>query len=409
MAIVEDTGFLERFLKVRAALPTLEQIVLIDPSDLAGDDIIRYEDLAAFEPADLAAEAETATLDDLATIIYTSGTTGPPKGVMLSHSNVLWTLESVGQIMRDQTSITDFAGKRHVSYLPMAHIMERLLGHYYLVDFATLVACCPQTSQMAATAREVHPNLFIGVPRVWEKLYAGVNGALAADAEKKQAFDEAIEAALPIMEKITRGTATDEERATWDFLDEVAFKGVRALLGLDQTEIAITGAAPIPSEILAWFRAIGVPLTEGYGLSETMAVLTWSLDAETWLCRYRGGGRRDEDRRRRRSPRARRQHVRRLSGPAGEDGRDARRRRLVAHRRHRRDRRRRVPEDHRPQEGTDHHRRRQEHQPGQPRSGVEDDPVGRPGVRRRREAPVRRRAGRARSRRLERRGRLRTV
>ncbi len=276
VAIVEDTGFLERFLKVRAALPTLEQIVLIDPSDLAGDDIIRYEDLAAFEPADLAAEAKTATLDDLATIIYTSGTTGPPKGVMLSHSNVLWTLESVGQIMRDQTSITDFAGKRHVSYLPMAHIMERLLGHYYLVDFATLVACCPQTSQMAATAREVHPNLFIGVPRVWEKLYAGVNGALSADAEKKQAFDEAIEAALPIMEKITRGTATDEERATWDFLDEVAFKGVRALLGLDQTEIAITGAAPIPSDILAWFRAIGVPLTEGYGLSETMAVLTWS-------------------------------------------------------------------------------------------------------------------------------------
>ena len=186
VAIVEDSGFLERFLKVRASLPTLEQIVLIEPSDLAGDDVVRYSDLAAFEPADLAAAAETATLDDLATIIYTSGTTGPPKGVMLSHSNVLWTLESVGQIMRDQTSIADFAGKRHVSYLPMAHIMERLLGHYYLVDFATLVACCPETSQMAAVARDVHPNLFIGVPRVWEKLHAGVNGALAADPEKKQ-------------------------------------------------------------------------------------------------------------------------------------------------------------------------------------------------------------------------------
>ncbi len=276
VAIVEDTGFLERFLKVRESLPTLEHIAIIEPSELAGDDIIRYSDLAGFEPADLAAEAETAALDDLATIIYTSGTTGPPKGVMLTHSNVLWTLESVGLTMREQTSITNFSGKRHVSYLPMAHIMERLLGHYYLVDFGTLIACCPETSQMAAITREVHPNLFIGVPRVWEKLYAGVNAALAADPEKLKSFDEAIATALPIMEKMTRGTATDEERATWQFLDEVAFSGVRQLLGLDQTEIAITGAAPIPSEILAWFRAIGVPLTEGYGMSETMAVLTWS-------------------------------------------------------------------------------------------------------------------------------------
>ena len=75
---------------------------------------------------------------------------------------------------------------------------------------------------------------------------------------------------------MTRGTATQEEIDTWNFLDQVAFQNVRALIGLDETEIAITGAAPIPTEILAWFRAIGVPLTEGYGLSETMAVLTWS-------------------------------------------------------------------------------------------------------------------------------------
>ncbi len=276
VAIVEDVGFLERFLKVRETLPTIEHIVLVEPSGLAGDDIVAYADLVASEPADLAAEAETATLDDLATIIYTSGTTGPPKGVMLTHSNVLWTLESVGQIMREQTSITDFAGKRHVSYLPMAHIMERLLGHYYLVDFATQIACCPETSQLTALTGEVRPNLFIGVPRVWEKLYAGVNAALSADPDKQKAFDEAIEAALPITEKMTRGTATDEERATWDFLDQVAFSPVRQLLGLDEVEIAISGAAPIPSEILAWFRAIGVPLTEGYGMSETMAVLTWS-------------------------------------------------------------------------------------------------------------------------------------
>ncbi|MGK0274349.1 MAG: long-chain acyl-CoA synthetase [Ilumatobacter sp.] len=279
VAILEDADFLARFDAVREKIPTIKHTVLIE-ADGAADDIIRYSDMLAFEPADLAAEAETATLSDTATVIYTSGTTGPPKGVMLSHSNVAWTLESVGQSMRDQTDIADFAGKRHVSYLPMAHVMERLLGHYYMIDFATKVYCCPETSQMPATVRETKPNVFIGVPRVWEKMYAGVNAAMAADPEKEQQFNAGVAAALPIMEKMTAGTATDEEIATWNFLDEVGFKAIRGLIGLDEVEIGISGAAPIPAEILGWFRAIGVPLSEGYGMSETTAVLSWSAAAK---------------------------------------------------------------------------------------------------------------------------------
>ena len=278
VAVVEDSGFLERFLKVRSSLSTLEQIVMLEDSEVAGSDVVRYADLAAAEPADLTALSEIATLDDIATIIYTSGTTGPPKGVLLSHGNIAWTLESVGQSMRDQTDIEDFAGKKHVSYLPMAHIFERLLGHYYLLDFASQVTCCPETSQLTAYTSEVRPNVFIGVPRVWEKLYAGVNAAVGADPEKAKAFNDAVDAALPIVEKMTRGTATQEEIDTWNFLDQVAFQTVRGLIGLDEAEICITGAAPLPAEILAWFRAIGVPLTEGYGMSETTAVLTWAND-----------------------------------------------------------------------------------------------------------------------------------
>jgi long-chain acyl-CoA synthetase len=278
VAVVEDDAFLERFLKVRESLPTLETIVLVEPSETAGDAVVPYAELASSEPADLRELSEIATLDDIATIIYTSGTTGPPKGVMLSHGNIAWTLESVGQSMRDQTDIEDFAGKKHLSYLPMAHIFERLLGHYYLLDFAAQVTCCPDTSQLTAYTGEVRPNVFIGVPRVWEKLYAGVNAALSADPEKSKAFNEAVDAALPIVEKMTRGTATQEEIDTWNFLDQVAFSTVRGLIGLDETEICITGAAPLPAEILSWFRAIGVPLTEGYGMSETTAVLTWAND-----------------------------------------------------------------------------------------------------------------------------------
>ncbi|MFT4866106.1 MAG: long-chain acyl-CoA synthetase [Ilumatobacter sp.] len=279
VAILEDADFLARFDAVRDKIPTIKHTALIE-AEGAADSIIRYSDMLAFEPVDLAAEAETAALSDTATIIYTSGTTGPPKGVMLSHSNVAWTLESVGQSMRDQTDIADFAGKRHVSYLPMAHVMERLLGHYYMVDFATKVYCCPETAQMPATVRETKPNVFIGVPRVWEKIYAGVNAAMAADPEKEQQFNAGIAAALPIMEKMTAGTATEEEIATWNFLDEVGFRAIRGLVGLDEVEIGISGAAPIPAEILGWFRAIGVPLSEGYGMSETTAVLSWSAAAK---------------------------------------------------------------------------------------------------------------------------------
>jgi long-chain acyl-CoA synthetase len=278
VAVVEDDAFLERFLKVRESLTTLETIVLVEPSETAGDAVVPYAELAASDPADLRGLSEIATLDDIATIIYTSGTTGPPKGVMLSHGNIAWTLESVGQSMREQTDIEDFAGKRHLSYLPMAHIFERLLGHYYLLDFGAQVTCCPDTTQLTAYTNEIRPNVFIGVPRVWEKLYAGVNAALSADPEKSKAFNEAVEAALPIVEKMTRGTATQEEIDTWNFLDQVAFSTVRGLIGLDETEICITGAAPLPTEILSWFRAIGVPLTEGYGMSETTAVLTWAND-----------------------------------------------------------------------------------------------------------------------------------
>ena len=278
VAVVEDDSFLERFLKVRESLATLEHIVLLEPSETASDAVVPYSKVAGTSPSDLRQLADVASLDDIATIIYTSGTTGPPKGVMLSHSNIVWTLESVGQSMREQTDIEDFAGKKHVSYLPMAHIFERLLGHYYLLDFASQIACCPDTSQLTAYTGEVRPNLFIGVPRVWEKLYAGVNAALGADPEKSKAFNDAVEAALPIVEKMTRGTATQEEIDTWNFLDQVAFQAVRGLIGLDEAEICITGAAPLPAEILAWFRAIGVPLTEGYGMSETTAVLTWAND-----------------------------------------------------------------------------------------------------------------------------------
>jgi long-chain acyl-CoA synthetase len=263
VAIVENDGFEERFGKVREELPLLETIV-----NLSHDGAIErmYHDGAV----DLAAEVGNAQPDSLATVIYTSGTTGPPKGVMLTHYNVVWTAEGYLQMLDVEP-----VGFRAISYLPMAHIAERMSTHYLAVMGGYEVTDCPDPGQIAAYAREVRPQIMFGVPRVWEKIYAGVQAALGADPDKKKSFDDAVATAIPIAERRTLGQATPDDDATYAFLDEVAFAPVRALVGLDAVEYAITGAAPIPPELISWYRAIGVPLSEVYGMSESTGPMTW--------------------------------------------------------------------------------------------------------------------------------------
>jgi long-chain acyl-CoA synthetase len=276
IAVVEDGGFLERFLKVRAELPRLRQIFVIDPpADGPPDDVVPYDDLLASGRADLEALAAATDPDDLATLIYTSGTTGPPKGVMISQHNVVHTCEQLTRCYEFVLGDARGVGLRYVSYLPMAHIAERISSHYNGMRLGFTITCCPDPAKIASYAREVHPEVMFGVPRVWEKVYLGVNAALAADPEKQQKFDEAVAAALPIIEARRQGTITADQQETWDFLDAVAFSTVRGLVGLDSLRLGITGAAPIPRQILEWFNAIGVPLSEIYGMSETTGPMTW--------------------------------------------------------------------------------------------------------------------------------------
>ena len=271
VAIVEDIGFLERVLKVRDELPALKHLVIIDdPQGLAGSDVAKWSDFCATDPVDIGEAAKIAQPEDLATVIYTSGTTGPPKGVMLTHYNIVFTAQGYLGLLRG-----DLAGFRAVSYLPMAHIAERMTGHYLAALGALEVTTCPDPGGLAVYLREVRPQTFFGVPRVWEKLHAAVSGALAADPDKAKQFADGVAAAIPLREARTAGTLDDEQAATLQFLDDAAFAGVRANLGLDQCEIAVTGAAPIPVDILNWFRAIGVPLSEIYGMSESTGPMTW--------------------------------------------------------------------------------------------------------------------------------------
>jgi len=273
VAIVENEGFLSKFLEVRDELPALEKIVTIVAPPELPEGVVGHHVLTDAEPLDLDEAVKNTSPDDLATIIYTSGTTGNPKGVMLSHYNIVWTMEAFLPVFGWERD--EMAGKRVVSYLPMAHIAERMVSHYMLLGGGIEVSTCPETSMLTTFLGEVHPNIVFGVPRVWEKLYAGVTAALAADPEKAEKFNDAVAAAIPISEKMTWGTATEDEIATYQFLDDVAFSTVRQLVGLDECEIAVTGAAPIPAQLITWFRAIGIPLAEVYGMSENTGPMTF--------------------------------------------------------------------------------------------------------------------------------------
>jgi long-chain acyl-CoA synthetase len=189
--------------------------------------------------------------EDLLTLIYTSGTTGPPKGVMITHYNLCWVVESMNRATGEP-----LAGWRQISYLPMAHIAERLLTHYFHVAEGTDVTCCPEPTELVSYLREVRPEHFLGVPRVWEKLHAGIAAAMAADPDKQAAFQRAMETG-----------------------DDAVLANVRAMVGLDGMRLALTGAAPIPRPVFDFFRSLGVPLSEVYGLSECTGPMTWSREA----------------------------------------------------------------------------------------------------------------------------------
>jgi long-chain acyl-CoA synthetase len=273
IAIVEDAGFLDRLLKVRDELPHLERIYVIEQLDgqlPAG--VLPAESLMQHGMAELAELAPQTSPDDLATLIYTSGTTGPPKGVMLSQYNVVYTCT----ILIETIEVPDISGWKVVSYLPMAHIAERMVSHYNTLIEGTEVYCCPDFNELAAYLRDVRPQLLFGVPRVYEKIHAGVTAALAADPDKQRQFDEGVALAIEIKRAEIAGIDTQDQRDTWAFLDAVAFSTVRELIGLDQLRMATSGAAPIPAPILEWFTAIGVPLSEIYGMSESSGPMTYS-------------------------------------------------------------------------------------------------------------------------------------
>ena len=204
--------------------------------------------------------------DDVLTLIYTSGTTGPPKGVQLTHSNLIAAVNGFDQVI----AFPDDG--RVVSWLPMAHIAERACSHYLpmLLGFST--TCCPDPRQVVAYLPEVKPTWFFAVPRIWEKLKAAIEAGVAAeqDAARKQATEWALGVGLKKVRAEQAGEPVPDELAQEHAkADELVLSKIRARLGLDEVESVNVGAAPTPHEVIEFFHAIGVPLAELWGMSET--------------------------------------------------------------------------------------------------------------------------------------------
>ncbi len=274
VGVFEGLDYLGKVLEVRRDLPALAHVAVIDdPKGRAPSDVLRWDDLLAAPPVDLDSAADTAQPADLATVIYTSGTTGPPKGVMLDHANVCWTAESLRLALAEEMTPE---GRRLVSYLPMAHIAERMTSHYQGVSFGYEVTTCPEPGQIASYLTEVRPEVLFAVPRVWEKIHAGVQAVLAGDAGRRVAFERALEVGGRAAECRARGEELPADlRPAFEQTEAETLRPVRELLGLDQVVAGISGAAPIPREVFDFFRALGVPLSEIYGLSETSGPMTW--------------------------------------------------------------------------------------------------------------------------------------
>jgi long-chain acyl-CoA synthetase len=269
LVICEDESQAAKIERVRPGLPALEQLFVID----AADGVPSLDELVAGgagqERSELTRRQAAVRTDDLYTIIYTSGTTGPPKGTVLTHANAM----SVADKVRQRGIIAE--GDTLYLYLPLAHAfaLASLLAAYGLG--ATIVYFGGDTQQILQELIETKPTYVPSVPRIFEKLYgAALKLQAQGSADDRERFAKAIELGVDVRQRIARGeTIPAALQQAFDQADERLYQRVRGLFG-GELKQAITGAAPIAPEILEFFYACGVPVMEGWGMTETTAVAT---------------------------------------------------------------------------------------------------------------------------------------
>jgi long-chain acyl-CoA synthetase len=287
--LVENDEQLDKYLSIRNEVPGLARVIVFDRDGLHGfsdekvvflDDLYRIgRDFLKENPRRFEEEIARSQPKETAILVYTSGTTGPPKGAMISHTNIMCSI--AGSLLT--LPVKD--SEEQVCFLPLCHILERLITVFIPMGMKSTVNFAESPETVFDNLREVSPHVFTAVPRVWEKVYSRV-AIMAGEATPlgRWAYRKAVAAGMK------RGEYLEEKKpvplgvaisyAFWDFM---VLKNMRRMLGLDRLRRGTTGAAPISPDLLRWYQAIGVTLLEGYGMTESSGVISLNLieDAKT--------------------------------------------------------------------------------------------------------------------------------
>ncbi|MDG2449689.1 MAG: long-chain fatty acid--CoA ligase [Saprospiraceae bacterium] len=281
----EDEEQVDKWLKFRKGVPFLEKVVYWEDKGLTSmddDHLERLENLLELGASHLSKNKEiisersnSITEDDTAILVYTSGTTGNPKGAMLTNKNLLWAAEAIANI--DNGSLIS-EEEEIMSFLPLCHIFERTFSVYlhlvmgYTINFVESIDTVPQN------LREIHPTIGYAVPRIWEKFYSKIYIQMEdADWFNRQVYKWAIGVATKYQANAEAGKSQSPLVSFGNLIAQKAvFYFLKERLGMEKMRYGLSGAAPISPEILRFYKAIGLTLVEGYGMTETSATISFS-------------------------------------------------------------------------------------------------------------------------------------
>ena len=278
--LVEDDEQLDKALEVRARLPLLRKIVVFDMEGLhhlndpqvIGLDALRElgREHLRQHAGELEARAAACQPEDLAILVYTSGTTGKPKGAMHTHAGLVYTVRGYNTLIsRDEHD-------ECMCFLPLCHIAERMGGEYFSLYTGSVLNFVENPETVPENVREIAPTVFTAVPRVWEKFYSGVMIALKeAGALQQAAYAWAIGVGQRVADKVLTGQPVPGLlKLQFHMARLLALNNVRKLIGIHRARFLVTGAAPISPDLVRWYLALGVPMLEVWGMTETCGAST---------------------------------------------------------------------------------------------------------------------------------------